>query len=749
MWLFSGALAVAVLAGIALPVPLWCFPLLLLAGLLLRTASPALAAGLWLLAGFLWGAAGLDQAQQARLPASLEGETLRIQGRVADIPEAPGDGAGERWHLVLDRVRPLQAEPAALWPGGHRVRLSAPAHAGDFRGGDELELDVRLRRPRGRVNEGGMDSARLDLARGVGARGSLVERHGQQRSPASLQALRQRVSDDVRQRAGDHPVAARLLPALVAGDRRHLEDSDWRLLQRTGTAHLMAISGLHVSLVAGLTWWLARWLLAPLIPRDRPTARQLAVVPALLVACGYAALAGFALPTVRALAMNLVALAALALRLRPALPAALGVALLAVLLLDPVAVLDNSFWLSFTAVALLLLLAMAAPGGGRTVTAVRVQLVLALGLGAVTGWLFLHWGLFSPLANLVMVPLFSLLVVPLALPGALLPGAGVLFDAAGVILEAGWWLLVRLDEVSPLLPPPPNLVAVVLVMVAVLVPAVPRLGLPPWLALVCCLPWLWPAQHLPESGGFDLVVLDVGQGQALAVRTRNHLVLYDAGPAWPGGDAGRAVVRPWLRRQRQPVSLAIISHGGQNHAGGLAGLRDLLPEDALYSGEPDRVPGARACRRGQRWRFDGVEFRVLWPSPGPSLEHSGNRSCVVRVRGEAGSALLTGGIRAPVEYWLAAHEPEPVTVLQAPAHGSARASRYTFLRALDPRHAFASAGHGNPFGHPAERTRHRYETLGIPLVVTADSGMIVFRLRPSHNAAPLEWRRRHPRPWRD
>ena len=750
MWLFSGALAAAVFGGVALPAPRWLvLPLLICALLLRHRASHRLVALVWLLAGLFWGATGLHQAQQAWLPASLEGRTLDVSARVADIPEPPAAVPGGRWQLTLDRVRVLSPEAAGRWPGPRRLRLSAPRHAGDFRAGDELRFEARLRRPRGRVNQGGQDAARLDLARGIGARGSLAELHEQHRPARSRQAWRQGISEEVRERVGRHEAAARLLPALVAGDRRYLEDRDWRLLQRTGTAHLMAISGLHVSLVAGLVWWLARWLLAPLTRQDRPTARQLAVVPALLAACGYAALAGFALPTVRALVMNLVALAALALRLRPPLPAALGCALMAVLLPDPLAVVDNSFWLSFTAVALLLLLAMAAPGGTTVGTAVRVQLVLALALGAVTGWLFLHWGVLSPLANLLMVPLFSLLIVPLALLGALLPGTGVLLIAGAELLDGGWWVLGLMDRANPVLPPPPDLWVLALVVVGVLVLALPRLGVPPWLALACALPWWWPSQDTPQAGDFDLVVLDVGQGQALAVRTRNHLVLYDAGPAWPGGSAGRAVVRPWVRRQRQPVSLALISHGGRAHAGGLEALRDLIPEGRLYSGEPERVSGARACRRGQRWRFDGVEVRVLWPEPGLPLRHPGNRSCVVRVQGESGSALLTGGIHQPVEHWLARHEGRPVTVLQAPSLGSARASGFTFLRTLQPEFAFASAGHGNPFGHPAKKARRRYRILEIPLAVTADSGMIVFRVRASHNAAPLEWRRRHPRPWRD
>ncbi len=753
MWLFSGALAAACMLGLSLPAPRW-IPLLLLcfAWFLHRAGRARLAWPLWLLAGLLWGAQGLHQGLSAWLPPALEGETLEITATVADLPQSRPVREGLlRWRLVLDDVR---AElPGARWDNPGRIRVSVWDHPGPFTAGDELRLKVRLRRPRGLVNEGSMDSARLDLARGVAARGSIRRVLERTPRPGSPAALRQRFSEDVHERLEDYPLAARLLPALVAGDRRHLESRHWSLLQRTGTAHLMAISGLHITLVTGMVWWLARWLLAPVLitGRGRPaavSAQQLAVIPALLAACGYAALAGFALPTRRALVMNLVALLSLAFRVRPPFPGALGVALLVLLLMDPLAVLDNSFWLSFLAVAMLLLLAVAGGDGGRFAVTLRVQAVLATALGALTGWLFLHWGALSPVANLFMVPLFSLLVVPLALGGALLPGGGMMLDGAARLVEGSWQALAWLDRFNPMLTPPGTALAMALVMLAVLLICLPRLGLPRWLPLFLVLPWLVPRHDPPAPGEFDLVVMDVGQGQAIAVRTRNHLVLYDLGPAWPGGDAGRTVVRPWLRRQPQSVSKTLVSHGDSDHAGGLSSLMDLVPAQALLSGEPDRVAGSRACSRGQRWRHDGVEFRVLWPEPDSSIRQSNNRSCVLRINGQAGSALLTGDITRPVEFWLAERYDEPVTVLQVPHHGSATSSSYTLLRTLSPQRAVVSAGHRNPFGHPAEAIVRRYRELGIPLHGTAEAGMIVFRLRHSHNAAPLEWRTRHPRPWR-
>ncbi|MBZ2188020.1 DNA internalization-related competence protein ComEC/Rec2 [Alcanivorax sp. JB21] len=736
-----------------------------------------MASVLLVIAGMGWGQYHVNRALAGWLPPSLAGITLEMAGRVADLPATdtlgPGGAARSRFHLTDARVTGALPDGQA-WPGRHRVALTFnypdgahPDALTQIRAGDELRLTVRLYPPRGWVNAGSFDRARLDLARGIAARGTVQTLMAQQRQPRTVAAWRERLSQRLHQRLAQQPLAQRILPALVTADRRGLTDTDWALLQRTGTAHLMAISGLHITLVAGLVWSVARWLLTPLLSPRGVSAARWAVLPAMTVALGYAVLAGFGLPARRALIMTVVGLAALATRHAVSLPRVLLIALTAVLWYDPLAALDNGFWLSFGAVGLLCL----CRAGSGLLGLLRAQWVLSLGLGAFSAWLFGAWGWVGPIANLVLVPVFSLLLVPLLLCGALLPGAGsptgspepltvpltaplgeLLLALSGWLLQGCWVFLSGLEQVNAMLPPPAGLLAVALVLVASLLLVMPRLPWPRAAALVLLLPWLWPAADRPDYGDFDLVVFDVGQGQAVAVRTRHQLILYDMGPGWGGGDAGRAVVTPWLRRQRLPVTLAFVSHGDLDHAGGLASLMPWLGRAPVLSGEPFRSPGTVPCVNGQHWDRDGVRIEVLWPAAQIPLRSPNNRSCVVRISGRHGAALLTGDIYHAVEFALLEREAHSgalrADLLLVPHHGSATSSSYAFLRAVGPRWALASAGYANRHGHPAAQIRQRYAELGIAFKVSYETGMIVFPMRGSHNPAPLLWRERFPVAWR-
>jgi competence protein ComEC len=734
------ALAAGIVLGVwAAPGPGWWGGGALLIGMMLWRWPQWRLPMMCLLAGMVWGNVAVQRGLAGWLPVALAGADITVTGTVQDLPVRQGLGPGrERWRFVL------RVESSPHWPGQHLVRLNWYDAPQPLAAGDHLQLRVRLQAPRGQVNEGSSDSARLDLARGIDAAGTVRALIEHQPASAGLGPLREAIGQRLTGTLGQTRPAGRVLPALVTADRRALTDGDWQLLQQTGTAHLMAISGLHITLVAGLVWWLVRVALTPWAGGWRLTPAQWAVWPALLAAVGYAALAGFALPTRRACLMSLVALLAIRWRLRWRTGTALLCAALMVLLPDPLAALDNGFWLSFGAVAMLVWLAQ----GGET-SLWRVQWLLSFGLGAFSAWLFSAWGLAAPLANLVAVPLFSLWVVPLTLAGTLVPGAQALWWGAALLVDLCWQGLAYLAAWQPLLPPPASLAAALAVLLACLLVCRPPGPWPRWWVPLLLLPWCWPAGPQLAEGDFDLVVFDVGQGQALAIRTRQQLVLYDLGPGWAGGNAGERVLRPWLLKQRRPVTLAFISHGDSDHAGGLPGLDGLLPARGVYSSAQQAPDGILRCLRGQHWTLDGVSLEVLWPTPALPLVQRNNRSCVVRVRGRGGTVLLTGDITRPVEYWLAARgDLSPVTVLQVPHHGSATSSSYALLRATQPRWAFASAGHANRFGHPAQNVRARYAALGVPLLVSSETGMIVFSLHGSHNPAPLLWRARYPRPWR-
>ena len=732
--------AVAVTAGV------WqCYPACLLLVLLRRHPLLLLVA----LAGFLGGMLQLQAAVRGRLPEPLSEHTVAANFQVTDLPRwqaLPGEQIGfwqfDAW---------LTLEPSSVWPGQHRVRLSWPAARGaptDLQPGSQWQGTVRLRRPRGWSNEHGGDGERVALARGVSARGAveLATPAGPlaDNPAARLDRWRLRLSQRLRQWVSPWPVAAAILPALVCGDRRFVDQRLRQVLSATGTAHLIAISGLHITLVAAAVWWLARLMLTPVqvLGQGIVHARLAAMVPALLAALGYAALAGFAPATLRALAMAALGGLLMMARRRWPAPQIWAVALAMLLLLDPLLAVDAGFWMSVTVVALLVLLQQ------RRLPLGTLQLVLALVPGPLAALWFNSWGSSAWLVNLLLVPLFSLVLVPSALLGVLLPGGEWLLEGAARVLAWVWpgWQVMADWPALPL----PLMLSGALLMAAALLAWVM-----PWpfrgrgvLLLAAVLLILPLTQRRPAAGEVELVTFDVGQGLAMAISTRRHLLLFDTGPGWPDGNAAGTVLLPWLLRQPQALSLIFVSHGDQDHAAGLVDLVRALPGTPVYSGEPARLSGARPCVRGQHWWLDGVSVRVLWPAPDIALRRSNNRSCVVMISARNGRLLLTGDIERPVEYWLVANGDLSADILQLPHHGSATSNSFSFLRAVNPAQVIAAAGHRNRFGHPHGAVRDRLLRAAVPVHVTGDVGMLRFRGR-LRISLPQRWRQLDARPWRE
>lgn len=739
---------------------MWCLPLIMAA---ICFGQPLL----WLPAGLLWlvcwcrsgGRAALclllvavavgwhtdrtlTEALADRLPAQLAGEVFQFRVKVVGLPERT---LLQREGGLVEQVRfrAVGHSEDRRWPGPKRLQLGwFSSDTSAVQPGASLILRARLRPPVAQLNQGGFDGERHALASGIDARGSVVTL--EPATPAAgLDYLRERLSTGLARANYHRPLAAALLPALVAGDRRGLTSDHWQSLRITGTAHLVAISGLHISLVAGLVWWLGRRVIALLGcgGAGGQVADRLAVLPALLAAAGYAALAGFSLPTQRALMMTLLVMMCLLSRRRQSPWQVLLLALLLVTVPTPLALLDSGFWLSFGAVAMLLFLHHAGRAG-----VLRIQLLLTLVFGLLTAQLFDVWSLSALPANLVLVPLFSLLLVPLALLAALLPGVEWLMSLAAAITDLSWWWLDQV-RVWPSLPLPFAFISALLLGLGMLPWLLPAWPGPRWVLLGVLLPWVWPDMQRPAAGQVELVVFDVGQGQMMALRTRHHLLVYDTGPGWRDGYAAAdRLLLPWLQRRRLQPDLIIVSHAHQDHAAGAGPLQARFEHAPVYSGEAGQLNGALPCIRGQRWWFDQVGVEVLWPPAQLPLRHSNNRSCVIRVSATNQTILLTGDIGRDVEYWLASNDDIQADLLQVPHHGSHSSSSFMLLRAVSPVQAFVSAGYANPFGHPADRVVSRYRAAGVPLFNTASSGMLIYR--GNSLDGPIRWRHHSAFPWR-
>jgi competence protein ComEC len=523
----------------------------------------------------------------------------------------------------------------------------------------------------------------------------------------------------------------------------------------------VAVSGLHIGMIAALAYGLVLRL-ALVMPY--PVARQahtLAAACCVAPAGVYAALAGFTLPTQRALIMLVVVQWLVIARRRRPLAGGLSLALILILLLDPLASLTASFWLSFGAVALILAASgrLDRPVSSRRPPALaalagfcRLQLALTLGLAPLVIWFFGQVSIVSVIVNLIAIPVFAFVVVPASLLTAIaaLIGAdiGGLAAATGVMADAVWRLLemaadYRLAAFE--LPRPP--LSVLLLALAAISMGIGRHRLPGRrLALLALLPLLVDHSRSPAPGFMRATILDVGHGLAVAMQTESHRVLYDAGPLFRSGfDAGAEIVTPALTALGDgTLDLLIVSHGDSDHAGGAGAIVGRYPEARVMTGPDVAMPATERCIAGRAWNFDGVHFRVLHPPESSSLEGN-DSSCVVRVETRAGSLLLTGDIEARAEAVLMAIGNLDADVVVVPHHGSQTSSTSAFVRAVAPQAAIVSAGHNNRWGFPKPDVSRRWLDAGADVLVTGDLGAIdiAFALEGVQISALRQMRRRY------
>ena len=745
------------MAGIlaALAVPVMLPPFIGLLALITGAIVRGVRLPVWIassLAGFgiavLVTSAALDQ----QLDRARSGHDQVLEGRVSRV-------------LSARQGRPvfLFAPDPKSTPGSipRRLRLTwydAPAVPVV---GDLWRIKVRLREPRGTSNPGSFDYERWLFAQQVGAVGYVRRDRRNRRiaGPVSpVSRMRARLAQVVEKALGDAP-AAGVLIALISGRRGHVQPEEKERLKLSGTAHLLAISGLHIGVAAGAGAFLGRllWHLMACIPRSGVAIY--AIGGAWVAASGYALISGMSTATRRALAMVIVIL--LAAVMRRSIPAfrGLALALISVLLLQPLAPLDGGFWLSFAAVAILTLrfqgrlcrpswLAGLCEAQLSLSVAMVVPSMVLLGLVPVIG----------PVVNLLAVPLVAVIVIPVSLGAALVGTAIESFEDLPLSLCAGLlshmfdaidWLLARGPDPlrAAALPIPVIAVAGLGSLLAILPAGVPgRRVAPVMLSLLL----FWKGNALPEKS-FDLTVLDVGQGLSVVVRTREKVLVYDGGPAWPGGDSGMTPVRPYLDWLGiRGIDTLVVSHGDMDHAGG---ARSLLPlvTGSVWVGPGTVLPDKRTreCHRGIRWSWDGVLFELLHPDRRDTTEGN-DASCVLRISSQRGSALLTGDIESDGERrLLGAGDDLLADVVIAPHHGSATSSHDGLVNATRPDWVVFAAGYGNRWGFPRPEVDQRWRAGGARTLVSGETGALTLRFRPA-GAGPelLGWRCVQRRFWR-
>lgn len=738
--------ALVFLAGVVMlhglgQLPALAWGWLLLAVPLFYRFAPLTRWPLWAMGGFLWALIHAHWVVGPPLDPRLSGQDIPVVGVVDSLPEPMERGVrfGFRIESATDAsiTTPLPARVRVAWYG------RSPA----LQPGERWELTLRLRQPNGLRNPGGFDYEGWLFQQGFRATGYVRDGHparrlGMAHSPArAVDRLRATLAGRMDAALGDAAYAG-ILRALAVGDRSTIPQAQWDTLIDTGTNHLMAISGLHVGLMAGMGYGLMLWgwRRIPALALRLP-AQRAAVIGALSCAAAYAALAGFAVPTQRALIMLAVALGALWLG-RTARPShTLSLALLAVLVIDPRAVLAPGFWLSFAAV-MVIVYAVAARIGpvGKADALLRVQWVAGVGLLPLTLVMFQHGSLISPLANLIAVPWVSFLVVPLVLVGVglspLTPWvAETLWGLAHLAVWGLWPVLEHLAGWPGgqwrAAPPAWTLLPALLGLAWFMAP---RPWPNRWVGLLLLLPMLWPPRVELETGAFRVAMLDVGQGLAVVVMTAEHTLVFDTGPRFsPRFDAGEAAVVPYLRhKKRSRIDTLIISHGDNDHIGGADAVLSRLPVTSVLSRNPARLDHPRSieCLAGQAWVWDQVAFRILHPPPFWAEDNAS--SCVLQVRGAGGSLLLTGDVEGLGEAVLRQSQgPALVSdILVLPHHGAASSLSESFLDRVSPRLALVSTGFDNRFGHPDERVLERLVRRQIPMLDTAREGAFHVDVHP-------------------
>jgi competence protein ComEC len=706
---------------------------------------------------------------QGALPPSLEGRGVQVTGVVAEMPQRNEGGVrfrlnveSARWAGTDERAATAPAVPGRISLGWYADDLSAMPHAGE-----RWRFTVRLRAPHGNRNPHGFDSELWMWEQGLHASGYV--RTGARDVPPALLAAtwrhpveraREAVRDAVFARVPDRAQAG-VLAALVTGDQGAIDRAGWDVFRATGVAHLMSISGLHITMFC----WLATHVVGWLWRRSarlmlRLPSPQAALVGGVLLAALYALFSGWGVPSQRTVWMlSAVALLRLTGRRWPwphvwLLTAAVVVAA------DPWALMQAGFWLSFVAVGVLFATDAAVPGEKRGGASSRLwqffreQWVITLAITPLSLLLFQQVSLVGLLANAVAIPWVTLVVTPLAMLGVAVP---LLWDLGA---HAVRWLAVLLQWLAAwpyatlsMAAPATWMAAVGVAGGALLAMRLPwslrALGVPLLLPVL-----LWQAPR-PAPGEFEVLGADVGQGNAVLVRTASHSLLYDAGPRYSlESDAGHRVLVPLLRAYGERLDMLVLSHRDTDHTGGAPAVLAMQPQAALLSSIEATHPlqalrAARRCEAGQHWTWDGVRFEVLHPfdSDYRGFTRPNAVSCVLRIGNGRATALLAGDIERLQEAALLSRTPEALRadLLLVPHHGSKTSSGEAFVDAVSPRVALVQAGYRNRFGHPAPEVMARYAQRGVRVIDSPGCGAAHWR-----SSAPGEVgceRERHLRYW--
>lgn len=701
----------------------------------------------------LWYVLGL---YSWNLPVEWEGKPLIINGYIDSIPDNTDSKIS-----FLFLVENFQSKKI------HSIiKLSSQdENLKSLHAGDKWQFKVKLKRIHGVMNPGGFDYESWALQEGIRANGYIViSQENQLLESHWYHGLLNRIREKLKNKIEVNLPQSNTSPWIVAlalGERQNISAENWEILRNTGTNHLMAIAGLHIGLMSSFIFLLASWCW-------RRISKLMFIFPAQLVggfcafmmAILYSALAGFSIPAERTCIMLSIALITLIAQRVIAVWQAWSIALLAVLLINPLCVLTESFWLSFCSVALIIFGVSGRLNPHNLWWKIgRIQWVITVGLIPLGIGLFQQFSIISFIANSIAIPWIGFVIVPLTLLGCFIlifsaKCGGLILLLADKLLAILWQILTYFSHLSwgNIYLMMPNNWILFTACIAIIILLLPS-GFPgKWFGVIGFLPLIFYQYPAPKSGEIRFSLLDVGQGLSAVIQTHKHVLVFDAGPKLsPNYDMGESVVTPFLRSIGiKKIDMLVISHPDNDHIGGANALFHYFKILKTKTSTPDRLVSfpSEYCFRGESWKWDEVNFTFLYPTS-ENLNLDNDSSCVLFITNKKNkSILLTGDIEKFAEKYLIQNDQKNLAtdILVAPHHGSKTSAVSEFVEYAHPRFVLFPVGYLNRYHFPHVSVIEKYQQIHADLFETDRSGTIQFNLA-ENIPAPTQYRLEKQRYW--
>lgn len=697
------------------------------------------------------------------LQNEMESKPLVISGYISSLPQS--DQWGARFEF---KINELQFQNKIEYPNAY-VRLSWKINSEiiKLRVGDKWHLHVKLKRIHGIRSPGAFDFEAWALQKAIRANGYVIANtenrlisHHIYKYP--IARFRQYLQIKIHELSPKTPTSHWLM-SLIIGERQGISQEDWRILRNTGTNHLMAIAGLHIGIIAGFMHLFVSWIWRriPRLVLFKPAA-EIGACASLFIAFIYSEVSGFSIPAQRAcLMLSIIILATLSKRVIQSWTA-WSLALLIVLLINPLSILTESFWLSFCTLALIIIgmQGRLSPSGVWWKWG-RVQWVIAIGLIPITLFFYQEFSLVSFIANSIAIPWLGFAILPFCFLSSIIllispQVAHLLLLIADKSLASLWKFLAFMAnmELATWHVYIPSIGLFFLMMVGFCILLLPAGVRGKWIGIIWILPVILNKPLTPNRNDFWLTILDVGQGLAIVVQTKNHLMIYDAGPNYNGHmDMGEDVIIPYLKTQNiKKIDKLIISHGDNDHIGGAQALIHAFPINEIQTSVPEKfkINTSHSCLAGESWKWDNVNFTFLYPNK--NQLHLGNdSSCVLKINNRKHAVLLTGDIEKSAEKYLVSQNQNILKsdILIVPHHGSKTSGLAEFIALVHPKIVVYAIGYKNRYHFPHPNIFEAYKKINSIPFDTVTSGAIIFKITNDNELIdePEKYRVIHKKYW--